>query len=329
VLAASADGLTLTLHSTVGAGSGLSIAFSAPTFENFGIISNATNSGDVTMAAVGSSPSANGASLSGQVLTLQPADDTHPGLLSILAQAIAGVKTFADGLISSAFVALGSVTPSGLSGTATAYVAARLAGNGALWFASSPSTTNYAIGSGAAGTDTTVNTGAGGSIFLAIANTVIGTLTSLSLTVPKLITAGVDGVYQLAWGTSGFYPNGGGTSLVLDVNGGQAASFAQTLTSFTGALRSKGHQVTDYTDGSGTSGNQTIDKYRGKCKIAAGGSTVTITNNLVDTNSFVQCVIETNDSTAILKNVTKGSGSFTINIVACTADTVISFMVTN
>lgn len=41
-----------------------------------------TNSGDLTLAAVGSSPSANGASLSGQVLTLQPADATRPGVIA-------------------------------------------------------------------------------------------------------------------------------------------------------------------------------------------------------------------------------------------------------
>lgn len=41
-----------------------------------------TNTGDVTLTAVGSSPSANGASLSGQALTLQPADSTHPGVLT-------------------------------------------------------------------------------------------------------------------------------------------------------------------------------------------------------------------------------------------------------
>jgi hypothetical protein len=41
-----------------------------------------TNTGDVTLAAVGSSPSANAASLSGQVLTLQPFDSTHPGVVT-------------------------------------------------------------------------------------------------------------------------------------------------------------------------------------------------------------------------------------------------------
>jgi hypothetical protein len=55
-----------------------------------------TNSGDVTLTAVGSTPNANGASLSTQALTLQPADETHPGVLSTGTQAIGGTKGFSD-----------------------------------------------------------------------------------------------------------------------------------------------------------------------------------------------------------------------------------------
>lgn len=51
---------------------------------------------DVTLAAFGSTPSANAASLSGQVLTLQPADGTHPGGVSTGTQSLAGAKTFAN-----------------------------------------------------------------------------------------------------------------------------------------------------------------------------------------------------------------------------------------
>lgn len=60
---------------------------------NFSGSSSGTNTGDVTLAAFDASPNANGASLSGQVLTLQPADATHPGGVSITTQTIAGNKT--------------------------------------------------------------------------------------------------------------------------------------------------------------------------------------------------------------------------------------------
>jgi hypothetical protein len=55
-----------------------------------------TNTGDVTLASVGSSPNGSAASLSGQALTLQPADGTNPGVMTAGAQSIGGAKTFTD-----------------------------------------------------------------------------------------------------------------------------------------------------------------------------------------------------------------------------------------
>ncbi len=55
-----------------------------------------TNTGDVTLVTFGSSPAAAGASISGQALTLQPADATHAGGVSVSAQTFAGVKTFSS-----------------------------------------------------------------------------------------------------------------------------------------------------------------------------------------------------------------------------------------
>jgi hypothetical protein len=57
-----------------------------------------TNTGDVTLTAVGSTPAAAGASLSGQALTLQPADASHPGVVTAGTQTFGGVKTFQDNL---------------------------------------------------------------------------------------------------------------------------------------------------------------------------------------------------------------------------------------
>lgn len=56
-----------------------------------------SNSGDVTLGAIGSSANANGASLSGQVLTLQPASASFGGILTTGAQTIAGTKAIALG----------------------------------------------------------------------------------------------------------------------------------------------------------------------------------------------------------------------------------------
>ncbi len=57
-----------------------------------------TNTGDVTLGTFGSSPDAKGATISGQVVTLQPADATHPGLVTDGTQTIAGAKTLSNDL---------------------------------------------------------------------------------------------------------------------------------------------------------------------------------------------------------------------------------------
>lgn len=59
-----------------------------------GIVIDQSSHAPVTLTAVGASPNASGASLSGQALTLQPADGTNPGLLTSGSQTIGGVKTF-------------------------------------------------------------------------------------------------------------------------------------------------------------------------------------------------------------------------------------------
>ncbi len=88
-----------------------------------------TNTGDVTLTSAGSSPNAAGASLSGQALTLQPADASNPGLVSTGTQTFAGRKNFAGGIgttlaISSALITDGSgvMAASGTSSTELSYV---------------------------------------------------------------------------------------------------------------------------------------------------------------------------------------------------------------
>ncbi len=66
----------------------------------FDVVANATiptsgnNTGDVTLTAIGSTPNANGASLTGQALNLQPADASFGGVITTGTQTIAGAKTF-------------------------------------------------------------------------------------------------------------------------------------------------------------------------------------------------------------------------------------------
>lgn len=84
----SLNGETGALTLTAGTG----IAITTPTSSTIQIAS--TSAGDVTLGAFGSTPNANGLTLTGQVLNMEPADGTHPGGLSITTQTIAGNKSF-------------------------------------------------------------------------------------------------------------------------------------------------------------------------------------------------------------------------------------------
>ncbi len=66
----------------------------AGSFSNLSGSSSGTNTGDVTLSAIGASPNANGASLSGQALTLQPANGSFGGVVTTTTQTFAGAKTF-------------------------------------------------------------------------------------------------------------------------------------------------------------------------------------------------------------------------------------------
>lgn len=80
----------------------------------------------------------------------------------------------------------------------------------------------------------------------------------------------------------------------------------------------------------GTTGNQVINKMAGSVNIAAGGTTITVTNSLVTAASNIFAVVQTGDATALLKNVVPGAGSFVINMnAAVTAETRVAFWVTN
>lgn len=80
----------------------------------------------------------------------------------------------------------------------------------------------------------------------------------------------------------------------------------------------------------GTTGNRTINKMAGSVNFAAAATSLVVTNSLVTTSSNIFVQIQTNDATAVLKNVVPAAGSFTINMAtAPTAETRVAFLVTN
>lgn len=80
----------------------------------------------------------------------------------------------------------------------------------------------------------------------------------------------------------------------------------------------------------GTTGNQTIQTANGVVNFAAAATTLTVTNASVTANSHIFAVVQTNDTTALLKNVVPTAGSFTIHLnAAATAETKVAFKIFN
>lgn len=133
----------------------------------------------------------------------------------------------------------------------------------------------------------------------------------------------------------------GGVSIIADdsstndiklyAGGNAVTDKVLTVSGFTGTTIHKGVlSLTKTVTAGGTTGNQTINKLCGTVNIAAAGTTITVTNSLVGVLSIVLAVIRTNDTTATIKNVVPGSGSFVITLTAgATAETSIGFLVIN
>lgn len=89
-----------------------------------------------------------------------------------------------------------------------------------------------------------------------------------------------------------------------------------------------GQMFVDYTN-TATVGAVTINKAAGRVNIAASGTSVVVTNNLVTAASHVMVVMSTVDSTGMVTSVVPAAGSFTINTVAVTAQASFDFFVIN
>lgn len=80
----------------------------------------------------------------------------------------------------------------------------------------------------------------------------------------------------------------------------------------------------------GTTGDRTINLMAGSVNFAGAATSLTVTNSLVSATSNIFVMIQTNDTTAVIKNVVPGAGSFVINMgTAPTAETRVAFWVTN
>lgn len=79
----------------------------------------------------------------------------------------------------------------------------------------------------------------------------------------------------------------------------------------------------------GTTGAQTINKTAGRVNFAALATSLVVTNSLVTANSIITAVAATNDATGYVLSVVATAGSFTIYVVAPTAEMAVNFLVIN
>lgn len=130
----------------------------------------------------------------------------------------------------------------------------------------------------------------------------------------------------IAWGAVGggnpmIAMNGTSTGLVVARQDGVASFLDMTL---------RRVMIDATITAGGTTGDRTINKGAGTVNIAAAGSSVTVTNSLVTASTLIFVVVRTNDTTALVKNVVAGAGSFVITMnAAVTAETSIGFFLFN
>lgn len=198
---------------------------------NFSGSSSGTNTGDVTLTAVGASPNANAATLTGQALNLQPFSSSFPGVVTASG---GGSTNFlrADGTwaapsgtgISSVSVA----SANGLAGTSSGGTTPTL----------TLSTTITGILQGNGTAISAASTTGSGAVVLANTPTlitpVIGAATGTSLTVTGLLNSATLGVGTT---TPGIYPNSSTLFAVVSNTSNTNAAIAAYGTSASPALR--------------------------------------------------------------------------------------------
>ncbi len=180
-----------------------------------------TNTGDVTIAAFGSTPNANGLSLSAQVLNMQPADGSNPGGVSTAAQTFAGSKTFgsvalfADGAVGGPGISFSGEATSGWYRVGTGDVALAVSGVNAFEAKTFGTQTSFAFGTGAAaslalGAPVTFNSSQNAIQYFTYGNVNTGTNSATVFNIVNGTAGGVTASIENYGYTTAGYLSGGG-----------------------------------------------------------------------------------------------------------------------
>jgi hypothetical protein len=155
--------ITGTLTVTNGAGAGKVLTSDAN-----GLGTWTTPAGVTTMAAIGSTPNANGATISGVNLNLEPASASYGGIVTTGTQTFAGAKTFSPAVTAASFLGVGTKFSPTLTAAANADILVGLDIDPTFTNGSYSALTNYALrvqgigfgrGGGAVETNTAIGSG--------------------------------------------------------------------------------------------------------------------------------------------------------------------------
>lgn len=200
-----------------------------------------------------------------------------------------------------------------------------------------PNATSFAM-NGASPSITTTNTGTAslfntaaltGNLFGAATTINIGHTATAAQTVNMFTASTGASTYNIATGATA-----AATTKTINIGTGGVASSTTNInigTTNGGQINLNRKVVFQATETpGGTTGNQTINLPSGSVNFAAGATSIVVTNSLATTTSHIFCTLESNDATAVIKNVVRASGSFTINLnAAATAETRVGFFVIN
>ncbi len=269
-----------------------------------------TNTGDVALGAVGTTPASEGASLAGQVLTLQPADATRPGVLTTGAQTIGGVKTLTGAILAGVTTITEAVT------ALVRAVGVSLVLRSSLGGASDVGVklgTSVAAGSVVGGFKPfSIRYGLGGT---EVEHVYVDAYGNLYVNVQGN-GSGSQAFYA--------YAASGGKCAISAQGGGAATDIFRGTQDFVGTtfgVKATGRVDQKGTDSSAAPGAKTADRAAGKNAIALGASSVVITNSLVTAASVVLITPHARDATCKELIAVPAAGSFTVSGIAnATAD---------
>lgn len=125
-----------------------------------------------------------------------------------------------------------------------------------------------------------------------------------------------------------------GSDVALTVQGsltGNIQNWKNSAGTILSSIDAAGGLVLDKTlTAGGTTGARTINKPQGSVNFAAAATTLVVTNSQAATTSLIFLTPQTADATCTAFSAVRAAGSFTITAnAACTAETVIAFLVTN